>query len=140
MYGQTSGSAALTVVTAPEVQGKVVRRQFTAQYKQRILQEADLCKEPGQIGALLRREGLYASNLTVWRRQAEQGALEALSPKKRGPKDKKTDPLVRRIAVLEKEKQNLENKLRQTELIIAAQKKMRRFPRMLLRPWKRRVH
>ncbi|HRR40083.1 MAG TPA: hypothetical protein P5244_02505, partial [Syntrophales bacterium] len=103
-------------------------------------QEADLCKEPGQIGALLRREGLYASNLTVWRRQAEQGALEALSPKKRGPKDKKTDPLVRRIAVLEKEKQNLENKLRQTELIIAAQKKMRRFPRMLLRPWKRRVH
>jgi len=122
--GQTGGLAGLAVVPDPEVPEKAVRRKFTAKYKRRILQEADLCKEPGQIGALLRREGLYSSNLTTWRRQAEQGTLEALSPKKRGPKEKKTDPSVHRIAELEKEKQKLEHKLRQAELIIAAQKKI----------------
>ena len=122
--GQTGGLAGLAVVPDPEVPEKAVRRKFTAKYKRRILQEADLCKEPGQIGALLRREGLYSSNLTTWRRQVEQGTLEALSPKKRGPKEKKTDPSVHRIAELEKEKQKLEHKLRQAELIIAAQKKI----------------
>jgi len=122
--GQTSGLAGLSVVPDPEVPEKAVRRKFTAKYKRRILREANLCKEPGQIGALLRREGLYSSNLSTWRRQAEQGTLEALSPKKRGPKEKKPDPSVHRIAELEKEKQKLEHKLRQAELIIAAQKKI----------------
>ena len=81
---------------------------------------------PGRtrLGALLRREGLYSSNLITWRRQAEQGTLEALSPKKRGPKEKKPDPSFRRIAELEKTTQKLEHKLRQAELIIAAQKKI----------------
>jgi len=122
--GQTSGLAGLAVVPDPEVPEKAVRRTFTAKYKRRILQEADLCREPGQIGALLRREGLYSSNLTTWRRQVEQGTLAALSPKKRGPKEKKPDPSVCRIAELEKEKQKLEHKLRQAELIIEAQKKI----------------
>jgi len=121
---QTSGLAGLAVVPDAEVPEKALRRKYTAKYKRRIIQEAELCKDTGQIGALLRREGLYSSNLTTWRRQAEQGTLEALSPKKRGPKEKKTDPSMHRIAELEKEKQKLEHKLRQAELIIAAQKKI----------------
>src|SRR5687767_6090338 len=70
----------------PEVKTKPERRHFSAEYKRRILEEADACTEPGQIGALLRREGLYSSNLTQWRQQMSKGALKALSPKKRGPK------------------------------------------------------
>lgn len=126
---RTAGLAGAAVVPDPEVPEKAVRRKFTAKYKRRILREADLCKEPGQMGALLRREGLYSSHLPTWRRQAEEGTLEALSPKKRGPKEKKDDPLLRRIAELEKEKRKLEHKLRQAELIIAAQKKSRRSSR-----------
>ena len=72
----------------PEVTEKSVRRKFTAKYKLRILQEAEACTSQGQMGALLRREGLYSSNLTTWRRQRKQGDLEALSPKHRGPKAK----------------------------------------------------
>ena len=70
----------------PEVKAKPERRQFSAEYKRRILEEADACTEAGQIGALLRREGLYSSNLTHWRQQLAEGSLKALSPKKRGPK------------------------------------------------------
>ncbi len=112
------------MVSDPEVPEKPVRRRFTAEYKRRILREAATCKELGQIGALLRREGLYSSNLTTWRRQAEQGTLDALSPKKRGPKEQKPDPSVGRIAELEKEAQKLKHKLRQADLIIEAQKKI----------------
>ena len=72
----------------PEVPEKAIRRKFTAKHKLHILQEVDRCTTQGQIGALLRREGLYSSNLTTWRRQREQGTLEALSPKHRGPKVK----------------------------------------------------
>ena len=112
------------MVSDPEVSEKPVRRRFTAEYKRRILREAETCKEHGQMGALLRREGLYSSNLTAWRRQAEQGTLEALSPKKRGPKERKPDPSIRRIAELEKETQKLRYKLRQAVIIIEAQKKI----------------
>ena len=92
------------------------------------------CKEQGRVGALLRREGLYSSNLITWRRQAERGTLEALSPKKRGPKEKKPDPSLRRITELEKITQRLEHKLRQAELIIAAQKKIAEIFQMHLDP------
>jgi transposase-like protein len=112
------------MVSDPEVSEKPVRRRFTAEYKRRILREAEFCKEHGQLGALLRREGLYSSNLTTWQRQAERGTLDALSPKKRGPKEKKPDPSVRRIAELEKENRTLRHKLRQAEMIIEAQKKI----------------
>jgi len=108
----------------PEVTEKAVRRKFTAKYKLRILQEAEACTTQGQIGALLRREGLYSSNLTTWRRQREQGILEALSPKHRGPKAKKLDPSARRIAELEKENHQLKEKLKQAETIIDVQKKL----------------
>ena len=131
---RAGGPAGVSVVPNPEVPEKAVRRIFTAGYKRRILREADACKETGQLGALLRREGLYSSNLTTWRRQVEQGTLEALSPKKRGPKEKKPDPSLRRIAELEKATQKLEHKLRQAELIIAAQKKIAEIFQMPLDP------
>ena len=121
---ETRETQGIWAVADPEVPEKAVRRRFTAEYKRRILKEADACKEPGQFGILLRREGLYSSNLTTWRRQAERGTLDALSPKKRGPKVQKPDPSLGRIAELEKENQKLKAKLHQAELIIEAQKKM----------------
>jgi len=108
----------------PEVPEKQRRRKFTAKYKLSILSEADSCTEPGQIGALLRREGLYSSHLTTWRRQKEEGLLDALSPKKRGRKKKPTNPLADKVARLEKDNRRLQQKLKQAELIIEAQKKM----------------
>jgi transposase-like protein len=108
----------------PEVSTKATRRRFTAQYKLRILQDADNCTSFGQVGALLRREGLYASNLTTWRRQKERGSLDALSPKRRGPKKKESDSLTRHILVLERENSAIKQKLKQAETIIAVQKKI----------------
>ena len=121
---RTEGLAGLSVVPDSEVPEKAIRRRYTTEYKRRILREAEACSERGKLGALLRREGLYSSNLINWRRQAEKGTLEALSPKKRGPKEKKLDPSLLRIAELEKTTQKLEHKLRQAELIITAQKKI----------------
>lgn len=108
----------------PEVPEKKTRRRFTAAYKLRILEEADQCDQPGAIGALLRREGLYTSNLTAWRRQRDQGALQGLNPKKRGRKAKPEDPSAERISKLERENQRLKNQLRKAEIIIEAQKKI----------------
>ena len=108
----------------PEVPEKKRRRKFTAKYKLSILAEADLCTEPGQLGALLRREGLYSSHLTTWRRQREEGLLDALSPKKRGRKKKFKNPLADQVARLERDNRRLQQKLKQAELIIEAQKKM----------------
>jgi transposase-like protein len=90
----------------------------------RILQEAGQCAEPGQLGALLRREALYSSHLTTWRRQREEGTLQGLSPKKRGRKAKPADPSAERIAQLEKENRRLNLNLRKAEIIIEAQKKI----------------
>ena len=111
-------------VPDPEVPEKTKRRKFTAAYKLRMLQEAEQCTQPGDIGALLRREGLYSSHLTIWRRQREQGVLEGLNPKKRGRKAKPQDPSDGRIAQLEKENQRLKNRLRKAEIIVEAQKKI----------------
>jgi transposase len=108
----------------PEVPEKKPRRKFTAKYKLRVLAEADVCTEPGQIGALLRREGLYSSNLTTWRKQREEGLLDALSPKKRGRKEKEKNPLARRVAELERENERLQRKLKKAEIIIEVQKKI----------------
>jgi transposase len=108
-----------TVVPDPEVPEKTVRRKFTAAYKLRILKEAESCTGQGQLAALLRREGLYSSNLTLWKRQVNQGLI----PKKRGPVQK-TDPYIRRNAELERENARLIHKLKQAELIIDVQKKV----------------
>ncbi len=108
-------------VADPEVAEKPKRRRFSAEYRLRIVREADSCKEPGEIGALLRREGLYSSLLTSWRRQRDTGALAGLEPKKRGPKAKAVDP---RIKGLERELARLKRKLEQAETIIDIQKKV----------------
>ena len=111
-------------VPDPEVAEKKTRRKFTAAYKLRMLNEAEQCLQPGEIGALLRREGLYSSHLTTWRRQREEGALQALNPRKRGRKGKPKDPSAERITQLEKENQRLKSRLRKAEIIIEAQKKI----------------
>ena len=105
----------------PEVAEKPKRRRFGAEYRLRIVREADACKEPGEIGALLRREGLYSSLLTAWRRQRDAGALAGLRSKKRGPKAKAVDPQVKR---LEREVAHLRRQLEQAETIIEIQKKV----------------
>ena len=114
------------MISAPDTEVSEIkpRRNFTAKYKLRILSEADRCSQPGELGAMLRREGLYSSNLTTWRRQREKGLLQAMSAKKRGRKHKEKNPLASRVAQLEKENRRLEQKLKQAELIIEAQKKM----------------
>jgi transposase-like protein len=107
----------------PEVPERPLRRRFTAEYKLRILKEADACLgQGGEIGALLRREGLYSSHLVTWRRQREEGSLEALQAKKRGRKEK--NPQVRRIEELEKQNRKLEDRLRKANIIIEFQKKV----------------
>ena len=108
----------------PEVLEKPTRRRFTAEYKLRILRLADACTEPGSVGALLRREGLYSSHLTVWRRQRERGALDGLKPKKRGRKVAGRNPLLPELERLRKENERLTQRLKQTELIIEVQKKV----------------
>ena len=109
----------------PEVLPKAKRRKFSAEYKRRILEEADNCTESGQIGALLRREGLYSSHLTTWRRQRDRGLIQALSPKKRGRKRK--DELEREVARLQRENERLRASLEQAEMIIDVQKKLSRL-------------
>lgn len=105
----------------PEVPAKAKRRTFTAEYKLRILAEADACTEPGGIGALWRREGLYSSHLTTWRRQRESGGLTGLAPKKRG---RQKDEQATENAKLRRENERLRQQLDQAELIIAVQKKL----------------
>ena len=111
----------------PEVPAKARRRTFTAKYKLKILAEADGCSKPGEIGALLRREGLYSSHLSKWRQQREEGALAGLTPKKRGRKPRPVDPQARRVAELERENARLQRKLEQAETIIEVQKKLSRL-------------
>jgi transposase len=107
-----------------EVEQKPVRRKYTAEYKLKILKEADRCKDPGQIGALLRREGLYSSNLTAWRKQRDRGALDGLKGKKRGPKKEAPNPLAGEVQRLSKENKRMEKRLKKAEAIIEFQKKI----------------
>ncbi len=108
----------------PEVPAKAVRRRFTAADKLRILRLADACTVPGSLGTLLRKEGLYSSNLTTWRRQRDAGTLSALTPKQRGRKAQGRDPLRRENAQLRQENERLTRRLRQAEIIIDVQKKV----------------
>jgi transposase len=108
---------------SPEVLEKPVRRRFTVEDKAKILAEADACSESGMLGELLRREGLYSSHLTTWRRQRDEGALAGLTPKRRGRKAKPRNPLADEVTRLQRENQRLKEQLRQAELIIDVQKK-----------------
>lgn len=103
-----------------EVVAKAVRRRFTAEYKLHILEEAEACSS-GEIGALLRREGLYSSHLTTWRHQREAGQLAGLASKRRGPKP---NPEAEELKRLRKENERLQVRLQQAEAIIEAQKKL----------------
>jgi transposase-like protein len=107
----------------PEVPEQPKRRRFTAKYKLDILRQADACKEKGELGRLLRREGLYSSHLTTWRRQLEDGSLKALAPKKRGRKPN-PNRKSKREKQLEGEVRRLRKQLEQAETIIEIQKKV----------------
>jgi transposase len=117
----------------PQVPAKARRRQFSPEYKQRILREAAAANAPGEIGALLRREGLYSSHLITWRRQRERGELARLSVQRRGRKAKAVNPLAKRVAELERDKRRLERRLEQAELLLDIQKKASRLLEIPLR-------
>jgi len=115
-----SGSLAAPAGAASEVVARPARRRFTAEYKLRLLQQADRCSS-GELGALLRREGLYASHLTTWRKQRDTSALAALAAKPRGPK---VDRQAEELARLRRENVKLQAQLQRADLIIDAQKKL----------------
>jgi transposase-like protein len=112
------------VASDPEVLEKPERRRFTAGYKLRILKLADACVKSGDLGALLRREGLDSSNLNTWRLQREKGTLAGLTPKKRGRKEVARNPLQTENEKLSRENERLANRLKRAELIIDVQKKI----------------
>ena len=103
---------------------KAKRRSFTAKYKHAIVHEADACKEPGEVGALLRREGLYSSHLSAWRGELEQRELEALAPKKRGPKTPPVAPREQELAALRQENATLRARAERAEVLVEIQKKV----------------
>jgi transposase-like protein len=108
----------------PEVVADARRRTFTAEYKLRILAEADAAAaHPGAIGALQRREGLYSSHLVTWRRERREGMLKGLTPQRRGPKSKR-NPQEDEMQKLRRENQRLTEELRKAEIIIDVQKKV----------------
>jgi len=107
-----------------EVTERPKRRRFTAVEKLRILKEADACKEPGDLGALLRREGLYSSSLSRWRRLRESGQLKGLGPKRRGPAPREKNPLEDKLAKLEKENLRLRARAERAEALVELQKKV----------------
>lgn len=107
----------------PEVVADAKRRTFTAEYKLRIIKEADAAKGSGGVGALLRREGLFSSHLTTWRKERQANLLKALAPKARGPKSKR-DPQTEELQMLRRENQRLTEALRRAEIVIDVQKKV----------------
>ncbi len=107
-----------------EVMAKPTRRRYSAEYKLRILREVEACSRPGEIGALLRREGLYSSNLTAWRKQREKRELEGLGQKRRGPLPKENNPLADKVKALERETARLRARAERAEGLVELQKKV----------------
>jgi transposase len=115
----------MAVVTEDvQVAAKPRRRTYTAEYKRRILKEADACTVPGAIGALLRREGLYSSLLVEWRRARGRGELAALTPRKRGRKPMRVDPRDRKITELERQLAQMAGRAERAEALVEAQKNL----------------
>lgn len=121
MTQSTQNSKQVREPVETEVVAKAQRRQYTADYKQRILAEAASCNSPSEVGALLRREGLYSSLLGKWRQRSQKGSAQGLATHKRGPK---VDPQAVELARLQRENERLRERLRQAELIIEVQKKV----------------
>ena len=107
-----------------EVLAKAKRRRFTLEYKRRILREADRCRHRGELGALLRREGLYSSSLSMWRAARERGELGGQGSRRRGPRAKPADPGAKRIAELERENRRLQKRAERAEALVEVQKKL----------------
>ena len=120
--------AAVPVPLDPEVSARHARRRFTAAYKLEMLRRAEACTRYGEIGSLLRKEGLYSSHLTTWRQQRSAG----LTAKKRGPKTTAVDP---RVKKLEQENRRLTSRLQQAEAVIAFQKKVSELLGIPLKPF-----
>ncbi len=125
-----SAATAAGVATGPggaetEVVARAQRRRFTAEYKRRIVREADRCTHAGEIGALLRREGLYSSHLTSWRAARDRGELAGLAPKPRGPKASPPDPRDKRIAEQEREIMRWKQRAERAEALVELQKNLR---------------
>ncbi len=110
-----------------EVVGKAERRRFTAAYKRRVVQEADRCRKPGEVGALLRREGLYSSHLTAWRAARARGELAGAGAKRRGPKPTPAPREAKRILELERENRRLRARAERAEALVEVQKKLSAF-------------
>src|SRR5438093_7773466 len=119
-----SPSSALVAGETEEVVAKAQRRRFTAEYKRRIVREADRCTQPGEIGALLRREGLYSSHLTTWRAARDPGELAGLAPKPRGPKATPPDPRDKKIAEQEREIVRWKQRAERAEALVELPKKV----------------
>ena len=120
-----TASAGVSIVRDEvEVSAKARRRQFTAKYKREILRRAAACSRPGEIGALLRAEGLFSSHLTMWRQARERGELDGLAPKKRGRKVVPRDPRDTRIAELERQAARLTARAERAEALVDIQKKV----------------
>ena len=113
----------------PEVVAKPKRRQFTAEYRLRILEEADRCVQPGEVGRLLRREGLYTSHLAAWRKARRQGSLRGLTPSKRGARPAERHPLSAKVRELEAKVVRLEKELHTAHTILEVQGNAPRPPR-----------
>lgn len=107
-----------------EVLAKAERRRFTLEYKRRILQEAEACTRPGELGALLRREGLYSSHLAAWRQARARRELDGSSPKRRGPKPRTAHPDTKKYLALERENRRLRARAERAEALVELQKKV----------------
>jgi transposase len=107
-----------------EVVAKAARRRFPAEYKLRVLREAERCQAPGELGALLRREGLYSSHLSVWRQARSRGELAELTGRKRGPKPRARDERDVRITDLERELARWRKRAERAETLVDLQKKV----------------
>lgn len=118
---KTQNDQAENVAPATEVVVKAKRRQYTSEYKLKVLKEIDLCQGNGDVGAILRREGIYSSMLSNWKSRRENGSLQGLSAQKRGPK---IEPLANELACAQRENARLREHLRRAELIIEVQKKV----------------
>ena len=120
----TPGRPLTASLPDPEVEAKTHRRRFRVQDKLRILDQFDHCTNSNEVGALLRREGLYSSHLTAWRKQRQEGKLSVVKPQKRGRKEKEVNPLAKELLRLQRENQSLQLRLTQAEMIIDVQKKV----------------
>ena len=120
----SSRAVSLSAAVETEVAEKAKRRTFTAEYKRRILREADACSKPGELGALLRSEGLYSSHLAGWRRARRSGEMDGLAPKRRGRKPAPVDPRDKKVRELERQLAQVTRRAERAEGLVEIQKKV----------------